>query len=146
MTKHRISSMRLARLAAFNISAIAGFSALAIDGWIMMAVDGDATKITLLIAALFIVGLIVSARRAFGGDIMVIRQIANSLVMLGLIGTVIGFVIALSGVDSAAAGDITAITGMVSTLISGIGVALYTTLAGSVFSLWLTVNYNILHG
>jgi len=146
MTFHRIPSLRLARLAAFNLCAMAGLFSLWIDGWIMMAVDGDATKITLLIAALFIVGLIVSARRAFGGDIRVIRQIANSLVMLGLIGTVIGFCIALSGVDPAAAGDITAITGMVSTLISGIGVALYTTLAGSVFSLWLTVNYNILHG
>jgi len=146
MTMHRIPSLRLARLAAFNLCAMAGLFSLWIDNWIMMAVDGDATKITLLIAALFIVGLIISARRAFGGDIRVIRQIANSLVMLGLIGTVIGFIIALSGVDPASASDINAISGMISTLITGIGVALYTTLAGSVFSLWLTVNYNILHG
>lgn len=146
MMKPQIPSLRLARLSAFNITACAGLFSLWIDGWVMMAVDGDATKITLLIAALFCVGLIVSGWRSFGGDIRVIRQIANSLVMLGLIGTVIGFIIALSGVDPAAAGDINAISGMVSTLISGIGVALYTTLAGSVFSLWLTVNYNILHG
>ena len=34
-----------------------------------------------------------------------VRYIANSLVFLGLIGTVIGFIIALSGVDPAAAYD-----------------------------------------
>ena len=35
-----------------------------------------------------------------------IRHIANSLVLLGLLGTVIGFIMALSGVDAQAAGDV----------------------------------------
>lgn len=71
---------------------------------------------------------------------------ANSLVLLGLIGTVLGFVIALSGVDPQAAGDVRAITPMVSDLISGMSVALYTTLVGAVLNLWLMVNYRILAG
>src|SRR5690606_1292867 len=37
-----------------------------------------------------------------------IRHIANSLVFLGLLGTVIGFIMALSGVDAQAAGDVDA--------------------------------------
>lgn len=76
--------------------------------------------------------------------IAVVRTIANSLVLLGLIGTVIGFIIALSGVDAEAVTDVGAIGPMVSTLIEGMAVALYTTLAGAVFHVWLLVNYQVL--
>ncbi len=76
--------------------------------------------------------------------IAVIRTIANSLVILGLIGTVIGFIIALTGIDPNAVADIGAIAPMVSTLIEGMSVALYTTLVGSVFHVWLIVNYQVL--
>ena len=75
-----------------------------------------------------------------------IRHIANSLVFLGLIGTVIGFIIALSGVDPTAAGDVSAIGPMVSTLIGGMSVALYTTLVGAILNVWLMVNYRLLEG
>ena len=73
-----------------------------------------------------------------------VRHVANSLVLLGLIGTVVGFVIALSAVDPAGAGDVRAVAPMVAKLIQGMSVALYTTLVGAVLSLWLTVNYHIL--
>lgn len=73
-----------------------------------------------------------------------VRHIANSLVLLGLIGTVLGFIIALSGVDPDLAADIGAVGPMVSTLIEGMAVALYTTLAGSVLSVWLMINYRLL--
>ena len=76
--------------------------------------------------------------------IAVVRTIANSLVILGLIGTVIGFIIALSGVDANAAVEVGAIGPMVSTLIKGMAVALYTTLVGAVFHVWLLVNYQVL--
>lgn len=76
----------------------------------------------------------------------VVRFIANSLVLLGLIGTVVGFIMALSGVDPETSGDASAITPMVSTLIAGMSVALYTTLIGSVLNVWLMVNFHILAG
>ncbi len=79
-----------------------------------------------------------------GARIGSIRHIANSLVFLGLIGTVIGFIIALSGIDPQAAADVQAIGPMVSTLISGMSVALYTTLVGAVLNIWLMVNYRLL--
>jgi SAM-dependent methyltransferase len=75
-----------------------------------------------------------------------IRHIANSLVFLGLIGTVIGFIIALSGVRPEVASDVSAIGPMVSTLISGMSVALHTTLVGSLLHLWLMVNVRLLEG
>lgn len=76
--------------------------------------------------------------------IAVVRHIANSLVFLGLIGTVIGFMIALSGVNPEEAGDISAIGPMVSTLISGMSVALTTTLVGAILNVWLMINYRLL--
>ncbi|MGI9500887.1 MAG: MotA/TolQ/ExbB proton channel family protein [Geminicoccaceae bacterium] len=76
--------------------------------------------------------------------IAVVRHIAGSLVFLGLIGTVIGFMIALSGVSPEDAADISAIGPMVSTLISGMSVALSTTLVGAVLNIWLMVNYRLL--
>ncbi|MEE8548861.1 MAG: MotA/TolQ/ExbB proton channel family protein [Alphaproteobacteria bacterium] len=78
--------------------------------------------------------------------IAVVRQVAASLVLLGLIGTVLGFVIALSGVNPETAGDVRAIAPMVTALISGMSVALYTTLVGAVLHLWLMVNYRFLAG
>ncbi len=78
--------------------------------------------------------------------VAVVRHVANSLVLFGLIGTVLGFVIALSGVDAGAAGDVRAIAPMVTDLIGGMSVALYTTLVGAVLNLWLMVNYHVLTG
>ena len=63
---------------------------------------------------------------------------------LGLIGTVVGFIIALSGIDPANAADVDSITPMIATLIDGMSVALYTTLVGAILNLWLMINYHIL--
>ena len=76
--------------------------------------------------------------------VAVVRHIANSLVLLGLIGTVIGFIIALSGVDPQKASEFESISPMISTLIEGMSTALYTTLVGGIFNLWLMVNYHLL--
>lgn len=76
--------------------------------------------------------------------IVVVRDIANTLIFFGLIGTVIGFIIALSGVDPAAADRVENLSAMVSTLINGMSVALYTTLVGAVLYVWLIINYRIL--
>jgi biopolymer transport protein ExbB/TolQ len=73
-----------------------------------------------------------------------VRQFANNLVLLGLIGTVVGFVMALTAVDPATVGDASAIAPMVSRLIEGMGVALYTTLVGSVLNIWLMLNRRLL--
>ena len=83
-------------------------------------------------------------RMRLAARIAPIRHIAGSLVFLGLIGTVIGFIIALSAVDLSVAGDVSAIGPMVSTLIGGMSVALYTTLVGAILNVWLMVNYRLL--
>lgn len=84
------------------------------------------------------------ARLTFANEIGAIRYIANSLVFLGLIGTVIGFIIGLSGIDAAATKDVEKIAPMITELINGMSVALYTTLLGAVLNIWLNVNLRIL--
>jgi hypothetical protein len=85
-----------------------------------------------------------SLRLKLATRISSIRHLANSLVILGLIGTVIGFIIALSGVDPATAADVDAIGPMVTTLIAGMSIALYTTLVGAILNVWLMLNYRLL--
>lgn len=86
-----------------------------------------------------------SALRAkLANRISVVRNISNSLVLLGLIGTVIGFIIALSAVDPNSSTDADNIGPVISRLINGMSVALYTTLVGSLLHVWLTVNHRLL--
>jgi len=72
-----------------------------------------------------------------------IKRIASSLVALGLIGTVFGAITFLLGVDVAALGDIDRIGSAFSVVLSGMGIALYTTLVGAVLNLWLSFNFGI---
>lgn len=73
-----------------------------------------------------------------------VSNIATHLVILGLIGTVLGILIALTGIDPNNASDPNAIGGMVATLVAGFRVAFYTTLVGSVLNLILSRNYRLL--
>ena len=76
--------------------------------------------------------------------IVSVRHIANTLIFLGLIGTVIGFIIALSAVDPNSAADAENVASVIATLIDGMSIALNTTLVGATLYLWLTVNYRVL--
>ncbi len=71
-------------------------------------------------------------------------HVASSLVLLGLIGTVLGFIIALSGISAQSATNLSETSAMVSRLIAGMSVALYTTLEGAILNLWLIANYRML--
>jgi hypothetical protein len=87
-----------------------------------------------------------SLRLKLATRISSIRHIANSLVILGLIGTVIGFIVSLSGVDPESAAEVSAIAPMVTSLIAGMSIALYTTLVGAILNVWLMLNYRLLEG
>lgn len=156
----------------FNLVNLVGFVGVYLAyvyGFIHQIWEADPTRITVVICGLFISGLCVAGHKAWKIDrelgnpvirtgeknptairmrhmarIFFVRQLANLLVVLGLIGTVVGFIIALSGVSPDTVGDVTAIGPMVSTLIQGMGVAFYTTLVGSILYVWMIFIYNIL--
>lgn len=83
-------------------------------------------------------------RNQLGNQIAIVRYTADSLVFLGLVGTVIGFIVALSGVDPRASTQVEEVASMVGTLIAGMSIALYTTLVGAVLHVWLMVNHRML--
>lgn len=76
--------------------------------------------------------------------IAIVRHVAGTLVFLGLVGTVIGFIIALSGVDPKLTASVDKVAPMVATLINGMSIALYTTLLGAVLHVWLMIGYRML--
>lgn len=129
-----------ARLLAVNLTGFALLGGASSQGWVTHIVEADSSRLTLVIAALFMIGLYFVFRHSRANIIW----IAHSLVVLGLIGTVIGFIQALSGVDVKATGDATSISPMVASLIAGMGTALYTTLVGAVCNLWLRLNLRLL--
>lgn len=132
--QYRFWVLNLCGLAALGV----GFQA----GLLQTVWDGDPTHLSAVIFAVFLAGLFSLAidRQHFA------RFVERRLVLLGLIGTVIGFVIALSGVSPESAGDIDQVSGMVANLISGLGTAMYTTLVGAVGSLWLAGARYVQHG
>ncbi len=73
-----------------------------------------------------------------------VRHVAGILVLMGLVGTVIGFIVALSGVDPQKVPAVDNVAPMVARLINGMSIALYTTLIGSVLHLWLMLTQRIL--
>lgn len=114
----------------FTVLVAAYFS-----GWIEKIYVGDSSYISVLIAILSIAtihGALLGRVSAKNLDFM-----GNMAVTLGLIGTVFGFIQSLLSVDPSAVTDVNNISPMVASLISGMGVALYTTLVGSFFFLWI---------
>lgn len=75
-----------------------------------------------------------------------VRHVASTIVLIGLIGTIVGFIIALSGVDATAATDPSKIAPMIATLLLGMAIALYKTLVGSILNVWLMLNVRLLEG
>jgi hypothetical protein len=90
-------------------------------------------------------GILAGAMRLrLGTRITLVRHIAGTLVLLGLIGTVVGFIISLSGIDPQRASKIASISPMVSMLLKGMSTALFATVSGSVLNIWLMANYRLL--
>lgn len=73
-----------------------------------------------------------------------ITESSDTLVGLGLIGTVIGFSIALSGVEENTLNQAAGVSAALGPLMVGMKIALNTTIVGSVLGLWNTINQRML--
>lgn len=182
----------LMRFVLLNVVAFAFLGMAGLQGWLHVVWQADSSRLVAVIAAVFLLGLVLCATRivSISGElnalkqdepkdgtrvqaylqvarrldaqsraniasslrlklvsrIAMIKHLANSLVVLGLIGTVLGFIVALSGVDPAAVASVDAVAPMVSRLIAGMSIALYTTLVGAILNVWLMLNYRLLEG
>jgi len=139
-------------------------------GYVQQVFAGDVSHISYVITVLFAVGLISTTFRVLAVNSAVnatpthgklwspgymkaqdaagkhairnahVELIAEWLVTLGLIGNVVGFVLALRGIDVSSIGSADGARGVGAQLLAGMGVAFYSTLAGAVFALWTNIN------
>ncbi len=73
-----------------------------------------------------------------------LRDVTGWLVGLGLLGTIIGFTYALSGVNEVSLGSARGVSDAIGPLMDGMRVALNTTIVGAIFSTWNDVNQRML--
>ena len=73
-----------------------------------------------------------------------LRDVTGWLVGLGLLGTIIGFSYALSGVNEMSLGSARGGSDAIGPLMDGMRVALNTTIAGAIFSTWNDINQRML--
>jgi hypothetical protein len=74
-----------------------------------------------------------------------VQWLATNVVRLGLLGTVVGLIIAFSAATTgSAAADPSAVRPMISAVVNGMYVALYATLLGITVNLWLKINLRLL--
>lgn len=105
-------------------------------GYVQQVFQGDVSRISYVIAAIFLSALAAT----FWGRREHLARVEVILVTLGLIANVIGFVVALSGMDASAVGTPEGAQAVAAELLAGMGVAFYGTLVGAVCALWLNVN------
>ena len=155
----------VARLIVFNATVLVGLWLAWLYGLVDKVVETDTFWLSRAIAAYGVFSLLsffVSCRSIMRGmrvvvermnldegsllidsEIHFVRKHISNLVALGLLGTVIVFTYSLSGVDIEAFGNVEAAAKTIGYLIEGAFVALFTTIVGMVFALWVTVNLTI---
>jgi len=121
----------VARLVAINVCGAAGLIVAGLAGWLDDAIFSDATYMSHAMAAIACLGLALT----WSGRMAASRRTGTMLVILGLVGTLLGFKIALGGV-----GDQSDLRATLTVLLSGMATAINTTLVGAVGSLWLALN------
>lgn len=109
------------------------------DGILATAWLNDTLFIIPSILALGAIGMI-----HIGHKVRTTRWCAETAVVLGFVGTAYGIWMAFGGIDPAQVGNTSAIAGILSTLLKGLGAALWTTLAGVYVSLILSANLEVL--
>jgi len=164
-----LANLLVYRFALVNICFGAGAAYAIAAGWAGRLYAGDTTHITFGITALFAVAWLWTAREIVAASLMLnhardgnrpaataamrdkdmakiewLSQVCEWLVGLGLLGTVIGFGIALSGIDQQSLSSATGVSASVEVLMRGMRVALNTTIAGAVFGMWTEVNVRML--
>lgn len=164
-----LNSLLVYRFVLANALGVALASALALSGHLVPVFETDDSRLTFAIAGLFLTGWVCTLNQAIGvaGSLNASKasgyqpaslaeaekamlkiewldSVSEWLVGLGLLGTVIGFSMALSGIDQASVLDPAGAQNAVAALMTGMQVALNTTLLGAALAIWHEVNLRML--
>ncbi len=126
--------MMTARLIVLNVCWIALVVWAAVMGYVEFIFTHDVSHISYGITALFVAGLI----GVFLGRTDHLARLEVWLVTLGLIGNVVGFIIALQHIDTGSLGSAEGVQRVAASLLAGMGVAFCSTLVGAIAALWVS--------
>lgn len=126
--------MTLARLYIMNFAWAALVAWAWVMGYVGFVYSHDISRISYAITALFAVSLVAS----FAGRTKHLERAEVWLVTLGLIGNVVGFIIALQHIDTSALGSAEGVQRVAASLLAGMGVAFCSTLVGAIAALWIS--------
>ncbi len=73
-----------------------------------------------------------------------VQWIATHVVRIGLLGTVVGLIIAFAAARDSGSADVNGVKAMISAVVDGMYVSLYATLLGIGVNLWLKINLRLL--
>jgi hypothetical protein len=159
-----MSNLLIYRFILFNLSAWIAVGIVATKVDLVGMVLRDWTFICAMIVVLFLAGFIgvtkevIVATKMRNGTICLpltdrekdmekvawLDDVTEWLVRLGLIGTVVGFAIALTGVAENAIGSVEGTKVTIISLMAGMRIALNTTILGAIAALWHGVNARML--
>lgn len=163
------------RLIIINLCGVAMVATLWQRGMVETLFEEDATRLTYVIVALFLVGMVSVFRRGiklsktlndlkryrvqrprdlrgligfnpekFAAKTAHIEDICKWLVLLGLLGTVIGFRWSLSGIDTNSFSSASGTQASLIVMLGGVFIAQGTTIVSIATALWLDINRRIL--
>jgi hypothetical protein len=126
-------------LQAIGGAGIAGLWTAGIAG---KPFDGDNAFLCWLIVGMGALGILCVFRRRWND----VQWLATHVVRIGLLGTVIGLIIAFAAAGNGGSASPDEIKPMVAAVVQGMYVSLYATLLGIATNLWLKINLRLLGG
>ena len=132
----------LARFAIINLVGVALLAAAWAEGLLLKPYRADESGMCYLITVLFVLGLFSVARK----DWQTVRWTGNTLVYLGMVGTVLGLIMTVSDLSVDKAQNFESFKAIIAAIYVGAGIALYTNLLACIGYLWLGTNAHLLAG
>jgi hypothetical protein len=139
----RAASLDAAFLSRFIVLQAIGASfvtALWIAGVASRPFEGATSALCWIIVAVGSVGVLCTLLRRWSD----VQWIATHVVRIGLLGTVVGLIIAFSAARDGGGADVNGVKSMISAVVDGMYVSLYATLLGIGINLWLKINLRLL--
>jgi NADH:ubiquinone oxidoreductase subunit 2 (subunit N) len=130
----------LARFAIINLVGVALLAAAWAEGLLLKPYRADESGMCYLITVLFVVGLVAVACK----DWQTVRWTGNTLVYLGMVGTVLGLIMTVSDLSVDKAQSFESFKAIIAAIYIGAGIALYTNLLACIGYLWLGTNAHLL--
>ena len=137
---HSAPKAFLSRFIVLQAIGAAGIAGLWVAGIAGKPFAGDNAFLCWLIAAIGVLGIVCVFLRRWRD----VDWLATHVVRIGLLGTVVGLIVAFSAARAGGSADPNAIRPMIASVIDGMYVALYATLLGIATNLWLKINLRLL--